>query len=130
MGEPGDMVQTQYMLRGLYIPSGLEILGNAGGCRVPFICLLLKAGESRQLDVYVRVVGEILVMWLRRGTRLSKLQKFQSHILTCFVFFRGGGPAAGPGSGGGSSAGPVPRTAAGAQEPAGSGADLRVLFAL
>lgn len=46
------------------------------------------------------------------------------------VFSRGGGPAAGSGSSGGSGAEPVPRAAAGAQEPAGPGAELRGLTAL
>lgn len=43
---------------------------------------------------------------------------------------RVGGPAAGTGSSGGGGAGPVPRTAAGAQEPAGPGAELCGLPAL
>lgn len=43
---------------------------------------------------------------------------------------RVGGPAAGSGSSGGGGAGPVPRAAAGAQEPAGPGAELRGLAAL
>lgn len=43
---------------------------------------------------------------------------------------RGRGPAAGSGSYGGSSTGPFSRAAAGAQEPAGSGAELRGFAAL
>lgn len=48
----------------------------------------------------------------------------------CGWLCRGGGPAAGSGSGGGRGAGPVSGATAGAQEPVGPGADLRVLAAL
>lgn len=54
----------------------------------------------------------------------------------CNMFFlpvsscRDGGPAAGSGSRGGGGAGPVPRATAGAQKPAGPGAELCVLAAL
>lgn len=45
-------------------------------------------------------------------------------------FSRAGGPAAGSGSSGGGGAGSVPGAAAGAQEPVGPGAELRVVAAL
>lgn len=45
-------------------------------------------------------------------------------------FSRAGGPAAGSGGGGGRGAGSVPGAAAGAQEPVGPGAELRVVAAL
>lgn len=64
------------------------------------------------------------------GTPGHTQKTHMSKTFSLPVFSRGGGPAAGSGSSGGSGAEPVPRAAAGAQEPVGPGAELCVLAAL
>lgn len=68
-----------------------------------------------------------------RRTRVTKLQTgSNAHLVFCLSVSvaRDGGPAAGSGSSRGSGAGPLPRAAVGAQEPAGPGAELCDLIAL